>query len=375
MIETKKYRKENIQIEHLFHPPTEVFKPWFTTLSFYLEDNINQKARTLTGDGTTCLQLGSEIELKIFANKFDQDFHDGIADNPNYTLKHRKNTDQIAEDLCCMRENGGLQEMLYESNAWEVTPTRRRISKDTVFMELRTIPTTVTGYRDQMEELGEWMRAEACARSVRPVVHSQHIHFSLLGKKENPFGKKSRARKFVDKGIVDIYHRALPLVRMPEEIEFLGQKYTEYSSYNVKTKITGQTSPRQRIEARVNNSEYTFDPYLNLVVQLLGIERGLSYSDRIFGYRKIDKDFPLDSRNGPGFSLGNTSFDQRVNHLREDHVIKKYFPNEVVQALADVIQMYKDVSEGKITVAELKGIADAKAYELDPDMYVFGKGK
>lgn len=388
MVEAVKYRQENIATEHLFSAPTEAFKPWFSTLALYLEDDINTRARNITEDGSVKLRMGTELEFLMFSPQFDPLRHSQSEKNgnPNYDKSHIQLVQQVIDDMFTPRDQGGLRELLYNSGEKININNGSRhyyISSQNIFMEIRTKPGTVQDYKENLEELQVWMKKEAEKKDIRPVVHSQHIHFSLFGEQANAFQINAQATNFVRKSTVDMYHRALPVLRLPEEIEDGSEKHKNYSAtdnFPHRTVITFNGFGADRFEGRINNSEYAFDPYLNLVVHLLGIHRGLVYSKKPLGYTTLDRDYPLDSTtmqqdSTPWFSREKRDFNTALSHLTEDKVLNEYFPSEVIHAIRDVVASYRDVSEGRLSVGDLKRIANAKAYELDPDMYVLEKGK
>jgi len=193
------------------------------------------------------------------------------------------------------------------------------------------------------------------------VMISNHLHLSLTDAygTTNLIEENQDAQDAIRVGIVDAYHRALPLVRLPEEVEVLaGTIYQSIGRGNVC--LNGHSldkgNPR-RLEARVNSSEYMFDPWVNLFVSLLGVYRGLHH----IGYVKdIDKGYKMhnDHYHNQGFTFGEIgeikTYDQALRHLLKDKIIAEWFSPIEQRALVAALSSNWDISAGRRSVAEVR---------------------
>jgi hypothetical protein len=370
MVEALKNRPENITPEHFMSSPTEAFSPWFNTLSLCLEDEINRSARDIAHDPSINLQIGSELEFHLFSKDFCPHLHDKYSrtDNPNYSEEHFSQLAHLKEKMLTPRFEGGLGDILCESEGETVTLLKN-------FMEIRTAPGSVEDFLEYMGELKSWMQKETEQRDINPVVYSQHIHFSLRGK-TNLLQDTNGEADFMKKAMLNVYQRTLPLIRLPEEIESNGP--IVYSRANIRTngRPSDPNGPNPiRIEARINNSEYAFDPSLNLLIHLIGMQQGLFYSTQELGWDEIGSDFPLHNPYLLKIYGSHINIEQALDRLPEDKIMQEYLPQEVLYGIKDIVKCYREVSEGRMSVAVLKKIADARAYEIDPDMYSIGKDK
>lgn len=355
--EVVKYSAENTGIEYFMRPPTESLGADLMDACTLIEQKINKVgervAYTLAStEIKPNLSIGSEIELLLFSQDFDPSIHRyGNADdekvNPNYSRKHLKAVREIMGGIHKTTRKGGIADVLYA----ECPTLVRRI-----FAEVRTRPSDVLGYSTAMSSLQSYFQRRG--GMTRPVVHSQHFHCSLTSASGFNLLCSDRVVLAIKKGIIDSYQRFLPLVMLPEEVEEENQKSVGLDSgVRLRGSLYGHGYPR-RIEGRLSSSEYMFDPYVNLLVHLIGVARGLEHT---FSITDIDADRKLqfsDDYDVYYFTTGAniTNYQDEIGRMMNDPVLPQFLNRDLIQKLAEKAQLYWDISKGNISVADARHV-------------------
>jgi hypothetical protein len=357
MLEARPYNPDNTQATEFMRPATEPYQQSIKALTQQTAQRIQEKAAgryvelfgedTLDASTAPDVRVGSEVELLIFSEKSDpyEDKRKHDYDNPNYRSGHLRKVRGIAESIVMPAKKGGLEGIVHQE-----------VDRKRIFMETRITPSTIGEFEEKANIFQAWMQYVGIGDRLHPVVHSQHYHISMTSADggvnllEDPATMAA-----VQAGLTDTYHRALPLVRIPEHLEH-GHSRSIGLSHGVRIK----DNPL-RVEARVNASEYAFDPYLNLLVALTGVERGLDHIGKI---DQIDEDKPMDrsthySYNGntkyslPYFYAGG-SYEKTLGSVLTDPVIDTVMPREILIGIHEVLQSSIDIAERRTTVAEVR---------------------
>ena len=372
-MEAKKYLPLNTAPGEFMRPPTEPLDKRIIGVCLDLEKKINKELKGFGGRiFHPRLRIGSEVELNLFSDTFDPGKHtkDIVDNNPNYTKKHTRRVKRLLTNL--------LLRSFLNNRLWAMDPVT--IGKEyRIFTELRTSTGDVNNYVKSMRWIRKYFQKRTPKRHINPVVHSEHIHMSFTSKFRGINVVKNPDSRFaIQMGIVDAYRRMFALVRLPEEI---AAKYSwgDYikilHGYDVREngEDEGKIMPRMnppRIEGRINNSEYAFDPYLNLLVQLVGVYRGLKYvSDRT----KINSDYHH-GNNAADYNRLNGSFGTNIyaNHFDaayaflDDPVVTDLLGKELVNDIFDTIVSYSRLSEGRQGVAEVRSDRQKKMNDKNP---------
>ena len=358
-----RFLPDNIAPDQFMRAPTEGFEEQFIQASYELEARINELAACSLIERALIfrkplsalrrkptLNIGSELEILLFSKKSTphMDAEKLRRENPNYSSEHRKRLGEIGRDVTLSVKHGGLGDA--------ITPA---VDLESLMLEVRTQPGTVAEYTVAISQIQAWFRAQGNKKGINPAIFSQHFHFSLTDSiDEQNLLKDDKNYKAVHVGVTDTYHRAIPLLRLPEEFtkDQLGDgswSYTIGSSGDgvIKTGEGGRnnTGPT-RIECRVNSSEHADDPYLNLFVNLLGVYRGLSAKDDpdalSEGYRMFDTGYD----GFPYFKLGgryDITFTQAMARLPEDPALKTALPGDSVDKLHKILQSYPGYFSGE----------------------------
>lgn len=361
-MEVIKYLPPNTEPKQFMHPPTEPFQGWVDKICLRLERSINSSAEKLhTGSRILPppkLRIGSELELFIFHRDFDPFFHlAGVKEfNPNYSHAHRAAIKGLVSQIRPPIFGGlrGILQNYIEYNGG-------------VFVEIRTIPTDTSGYLHQMEAIQEWIGRKSLRYGLRPVVHSQHLHLSLAnhfvnmldrGKNDLVISKNEHA---LANGIIDTYQRTIPWIRLPEEmgsqeIRYGNIFYDENVGFGIKRKGNNQGYPDPiRLEGRLNSSEYAADPHLNLLVHLIGVDRGLN---RLLG---------IESSNfTPSFDLRKMNYEDALDRMPDDNVLLSYIPYGLIEAINRPVRLYRDISLGLMNVQEVRELAAQRSGVVSP---------
>lgn len=363
MSDILKFRPENTAPAQFMRPPTEAFHAALTTASFLHEGGINETARKASrrlsstrGEAfTPTLRIGSELEVLLFSADSvpHEDRERSTAQNPNYSPKHTERITQLKGDLRANSQDGGLTDVLYDEGAFEK-----------LFMEIRTKPTDVAVYNESMSQIQEWMQVHTEKLGIHPVIWSQHFHLSLT---DNETGHNlllyPPALKAARKGMIDIYHRALPLLRLPENVEDAPVVEMGTTRRGVRIKGEDSATDPQRLEGRMNNSDYAFDPHVNLLYNLIGMKRGLEH---IADTDAIDADFPLGNHlfgeQLPYFLVGrpHTEYNTAILRAIDDQVLQDQLPQKLHEGLLAAIAPYWDISTGKTEVSTARN----RAYDI-----------
>ncbi len=249
-----------------------------------------------------------------------------------------------------MKAHGGLRHVLlgYPGRA------------GTISTELRTVPSNVAEYIRQMDEVKDGIQRFGSQYSINPSVISQHFHMSLYDytKGFNAFDDVT-IKNAVHNGLIDIYRRAIPLLRPPEYVNSKNV-YTmgEGIDCGIKWKDGWNNYP-VRIEGRMNNFGYGFDPYMNLVLNLAGIKRGLMYASNP---EEIDKDDPLERNVSTGspyfrFGYGYPSYQELLAKFQKDPVMRELF-GDMADIIYSIYNIYPDISNKRYTNVEARGMAE-----------------
>jgi hypothetical protein len=355
-----KFRPNNITPDQFMRPPTEAVRLPIAVNALLQEDQINTLAaqvarRSVFKRAAPKLQTGTELELFLFSDKSKPavDLYKSTSSNPNYTSQHKRAFEGLTSLMFQPNSQGGLRDILYDGGD----------HFGSIGIEIRTKPQDVNGYFDAISQVSDWFRKNAGQFGINPVVWSQHLHLSLGDPTSGVNLLEDRAKRYIiGKGIVDMYHRAIPLLRLPENIE--GEHFVmSYSGSGINTKggFSFESGPR-RIEGRVNNSDYASDPYLNLLMNLIGVKRGLRY---ITDHRKIDADYQLTNTDVPehaSFPIGGgrTSVSGTLRHLERDKVLAEELPHDLLWNLHRIASSYSAISEGTLGVEEARW----RAYDI-----------
>ena len=376
-----KYLPHNTRPEEFMRPPTEASQRLTIGVCREMETEINQRATSLLPTSelrpvkrrlrlrrsrhhseplnspiSPGLKVGSEIELLIFSPDSvpHLDKMKPQEKNPNYTKEHMDIVADIAHSVGLPTKKGGLTEAL-----------QRDITRKRIFMEIRTQPGSVEDYIAAMQKIKDWFQKAGKDANVHPVVFSQHLHLSVTGHAGNTnlLGAETDEMRSTYKGIVDIYHRAFPFLMLPENFDgdplHIG---TVGEAIYIKGRKNKPDNPL-RIEGRLNSSEYAIDPYLNLLVHLVGIYRGLSAASHP---ETLDEDYPLlHMRDGisphekPFFTIGegHPERDETLCRMLTDPVLQEHLPPDLINGLVKVFQGYPDISRGITTAADSRKAA------------------
>jgi hypothetical protein len=356
MPEAIKFRPENTLPQDFMRPPTEPLRLPVAVHALLQEEAINQEAEALTGlivpgeRPRSILRIGSELEFLLFSDESvpHEDVEKDDDVNPNYSLKHMLNVRRLALRMRKSAEEGGLKDVLHDDG-----------DVDRIFMEIRTSPSDASGYMQSMDRITQWFQENASGFHIRPVVWSQHLHLSLHDEiTDRNLFSSLKLTNIVKKGIVDIYHRALPMLRLPENVE--DEVVSEIGGpTGVLEKGDGWESGPIRLEGRMTNSDYAADPYVNLLFHLIGFKRGLQNRH---DHQAIDRDYPLDateSLDDAYFTIGegHTTFQEALKHMQDDPVLRDELPEELLMGLHDTAQTYWDVSSGQLSASEAREMA------------------
>ena len=378
-VESHRFLPVNTAPEQFMRPPTESLDRTFIDASIELEAKINRLAAESTVPGQEVLSsrrplcsikyrpilnIGSELEIFLFSNKSTphaDDLLTSTGTNPNYFPRHMKLLREIRDAIILPAKEGGLGEIIMP-----------KADLDSLMLEVRTPPGTVDQYVRAISQIQAWLSTKSAAKGINPAIYSQHFHFSLTDPtEEQNLLKDAKHYDAVHAGVVDIYHRAIPLLRLPEEFDEattpMGETPYRYGRlYGIhKTGIEGERDERKfgttRIECRVNSSEYAHDPYLNLFIHLLGVYRGLNAKDNP---SSLHDDYRIPctaSSNGrPYFEFGGPNgiaYEEAMAHITEDSVLNTALPKETVGKIHQVIQIYPDISAGKVTLTQAREAA------------------
>lgn len=361
-VEVKKYLPENTAPEQFMRPPTEPFREQVIPLCQELETRINDRASEIVINrgrvGRTIrkilgisdlpispgLQLGTELEIFLFSSRSTphQDAEKKRG-NPNYARKHLNAVEDMSKAVAGSPYAEGLGDVISSDvTLWRIS------------MEIRTKPGGVDNYLMAMDRIREWFQRNGASGGVHPVIYSQHIHFSLVDRARirNLFTSSSWGRN-VEVGLIDTYSRSNPLVLLPEEVERdYGRDIGLYNG--VKKKGGRSLVDPERIEARMNNSEYAFDPYLNLLVNLLGVYRALAAENRV-QLVEFHKGVSVNADYGEPryyFQIGkkHRSYEREVEGLTNDSVLQQLLPANLLSRLPFVYQDYWNISSGETSV-------------------------
>jgi hypothetical protein len=370
MPENVKFLAVNIRPTQFLRPPTESLQIPYSVNARLQEDAINSAAIITAKHAPELsqrsllvapkLQVASDIEIILFSNQSTPGEDNGKKEenNPNYTRTHLQAVSEFNQLLRTSRTHGGLKEVLYDDGEY---PGR-------ISTEIRTIPTDVMGYIKSIAQIGEWFRSKAGKYGINPAIWSQHLHLSLVDPSSGVnLLEDDLIRETVGKGIVDIYHRAIPLLNLPE-----GTNNTDSYAISVANDIgvltkggyrssNGYPGPI-RIEGRLNSSEFAADPILNLLMHLIGIKRGLMH---IGDHTKIDEDYPLMNSGSLQdayftFGQGYTTFQNALERLLTDEVLSQEIPHELLSNTHKIIQVYPQISQGELTLSA----ARERAYDI-----------
>ncbi|HEX7042287.1 MAG TPA: hypothetical protein VF189_03475 [Patescibacteria group bacterium] len=372
-MEAKKYRPLNITPVEFMRPPTEPLEDRLIGACLDLERKINKELKGLGGKiFHPRLRIGAEVELNLFSDKFDPEKHNAIIqdDNPNYDKSHRENINRLLKRLSTRA--------MFNNRLWPQDPVTWK-KEYNVFTEIRTSTGDVKNYIKSMKWLRNYLQKSTSERHISPVVHSEHIHMSFASKLRGiNLMNNLEAQGAVRMGVMDAYRRMFALIRLPEEIAVKN----DFGSY---TRIMNGTEVRQngstygklmprfdplRIEGRKNSSEYAFDPYLNLLVHLVGVYRGLQYaSDK----SKINSDYNH-GRNPAYYSKHEGSFGTNIysNYhdaayaFLKDKVVIDLVGQDLVTDIYDTIVNYTDISEGRGNLSQVRDDREKKVGDKKP---------
>lgn len=349
--EVVKYRPENIQPDEFMRPPTEVFQPAVKDLCLGMEDRINTRLTEIVRPQvfpSLQLRMGSELELLLFSGFSNppEDDKKNKMTNPNYTRSHVDTVRRIVAELVEPQADGGLGEILSPD-----------VTLSTLFMEIRTLPGDVANYMVAMDKVQKWFQDKGKQHHVLPTVFSQHIHFSATeANGKNNFLTPSNLDG-IGNAMLDTSNRAFPLVRLPENVE---SKYptamaVDYAGILHKGSLLDHKEP-YRLEARIGNSEYAFDPSLNLLVDLIGLYRGLINDPQSEATLQTGVSEPTRQL----FIQGAAHMDwaTKVENLVKDPELPKYIPSPLLGNLKTVLESYWKLSRGQMTVAQARSIAE-----------------
>lgn len=345
-MEVIKYQRENIQPELFMHPPTELFTEQVKSLGIGMEGKINAKlAEDNSATSAPRLQIATEIEFLIFDASFDPSLYKTIppAENPNNYLLHKHNVQRFFSKMTNSESAGGLGTALCGGT-----------TVDKVFAEIRTVPQSVDEYFNTMEKLQTYVSETSKKDEVLPVVYSQQFHMSAQAKDgtNNVFtdGKKQIQ---VSNGMLDTYYRALPLVRLPENLHAENSEMMIFGGGGVLLKGRNNTGrDPKRLEGRINNNDYAFDPYVNLLINLYGFYRGLTADENQL---EIDSGVTVYEGGVLGFHVGEgfTDWKSSVDKLNEDPKILEALPKDMIRKMTPILHKYPEVSKGDMTLEDV----------------------
>ncbi|MGI8419465.1 MAG: hypothetical protein ACR2LN_02365 [Candidatus Levyibacteriota bacterium] len=352
-LETVKFLPVNIHPSQFMRPPTEPFSLSIEKESLTQEAEVNAAAAKyghslLPGiHPHPILEAGTELELLLFSSDSipHLDITKDKKDNPNYSANHLKNVVKLMADLEKPSKEGGLEDLLYND-----------ITNNRILSEIRIRPVDVGEYTLAMERIQAWFQENAPKYRINPTIFSQHLHLSLVDHKNgiNLLQSYSGLRA-VGKGILDINHRALPFILLPERVDS-DRVISLMSGYGEAGVGLREDLRPVRVEARTLSSEYAWDPRINLYLHLIGLRRGLEYSSDIY---KIDADYPLreDSNGNPYYDIGgsyNKSYEDSLGRILRDPVLTENIPKELLHGIHAAASLHPDISTGRMSVREVR---------------------
>ncbi len=287
-------------------------------------------------------KIGCELEFRF------------IPPDEDYSLEHKRNVDAFIESV---RKDPKLHKILQTpDDKYGIDTGLSMIGQ--ISAEFRLNPFILDEYINEIEFFIEYIVEKCNEYHIIPIVIANHQHISItdINGLSNVMNNINDLNAIMV-GILDAYHRLFPLTRLPTEKGVaqynFGLKQNGYpDSAMTPSGYPCMFNPNPiRIETRLNNSEYMFDPWTTLFVILLGVYRGLLLSNNP---ELIDKDYPLDVGYLP---LGkefmyNCSPDNNyifaIQHLVNDEIVGQFLSQGVVAMLRLIAGLYNDISKGKI---------------------------
>lgn len=310
MREFAKYNPANMAPELLLTPPTRIVDEESRYLAKQVAQDICLKGQKL--------RLGTELEIIFFSPDADPlTYPQYNSKNPNYQSGHQAKMRQLKE--------------------WAVARRNRTEGPHTeqsrLCIEFRTRPADITNYFRRVDRLRDDIQAQSRQLAVLPVVHSQHIHISVLDEnKSNPLERFGYG--VIDDATQQSFSHVLPLVLLPEEIDT--------DRYRLPVRTNGQTQKVKnphRLEFRMLSSEWACDPSLNAALSLRGFLECLEQEkDR----RKVHP-----STSYPG------CYASAVAAMAADADLKTFFGEAALEKICGVVQHYPRVSIREILVKDI----------------------
>lgn len=311
MSEFHKYNPANMAPELLLEPPTQAVAAETRYLSLQLAKEICATSEKL--------RLGTELEIIFFSPDADPlvAYQRPNSKNPNYQIPHQDK----------MRE---LEKWANNRRSLAEGPHTKQ---SRLCVEFRTRPADIRNYFSRVNTLRDAIQTECRQLEVLPVVHSQHIHVSILDKDGvNPVEKAPY--RSLEYATQKDFRQVLPLILLPEEI----YQHWSLSPVNIK----GQRQNRRdlsRLEFRKLSSEWACDPSLNALLSLRALKECL------VGWEKEnwgDKPKEYDG-----------CFAAAAAAMRVDSQLKHFFGEATLETICDIVQHYPRVSTREITVADI----------------------
>ena len=356
VMEVRKYQPDNITPDEFMRPPTEPVDRKLKEIALHLEGNINALAAKVAekyNKNKPVLKVGTELELLLFSSQFDPAIHRSESNspdrpNPNY---HDSHQDQVAALGEHMQSQQGLAGILQKEEP---------VDYERLFLELRTKPVDVAGYISQMEKTRDYISAQAHKRGIHPVLHSQHIHLSLCNEPSvSNILWDIPVRSAVQRGILDTYRRAYALLNLPEEV---AKPHNPAVNGNTAVKLNGMGTPSDplRYEGRLNTSEYMFDPFMNLVINLIGVYRGLQLA---LDPQLLKHPITLDQRStGPDIfyyflttPFRVTPYAEVLSRTVQDPMLNEFLTPDVLKNVVSRMKSYEQITSGERRVSDVRG--------------------
>lgn len=311
-VEAKKYNPVNITPEHLFRPPSSCVHAELLYLIQQLSQCLEGKSKDRQ------LRIGTELEIFFFDSSSDPyeslRFYGTSDINPNYSKRHADK----------MRRIANFTEQLHFKRPKSFLPSG---SMGHVFFEFRTAPQSASKYLDTISSLGEELRKKCGILEVSPVVHSQHLHVSLIDESANELIPESAIAR-------GVFSRVNALVLLPEEWE-------DYRDMSPMWQRTNGISPNgllrdvRHSEFRKLSSEYAHDPVLNLLLSLRTMYGGCVDASNITFLRDSD------------------SHKEAVRVMKEDKELACFFGQATLSTLSHIASQYSAVSKRQITIDQI----------------------
>ncbi len=310
--EIKKFNPENIGPENLFRPPTAVVHDELKYL-------ITQVDLALRGEKKhkRLLQVGTELEMFFFSpdmDPVDAEAQYGESDqNPNYDPWHRRKIEELEKFGTSLLKN----------------PHRFMFTSDLgrIFLEFRTAPQSAKEYLKTIEMFGNRLRRQCERLRVWPVVHSQHIHVSLVDRRNATTIIPS------DKPVKSWFSKVSPLVLLPEEWGSRDYRPHWVRSNGIKPNGVNDLS---HPEFRMLSSEYANDPVLNLLLSLKTMYEGCL------------------GKGGITPHVYGREYQQSAIEMGNDPDLIDFFGQSTLATLARITSQYPAVSRREITIDQVR---------------------